>query len=80
MRAHDRHRRARGWGFRAPRRLEVLSAVTRALKLVGLGLLLALYPYFPVFTVRWPGVLQRIGICYLAAQVDRIVLVPTCGA
>ena len=28
---------------------------------------MALYPYFPVLTVRWPGVLQRIGVCYLAA-------------
>lgn len=42
-------------------------ALARALKLVGLGLLLALYPYFPIAELRWPGVLQRIGICYLAA-------------
>jgi predicted acyltransferase len=43
------------------------DALVRALKLIGLGLLLALYPYFPFLELRWPGVLQRIGICYLAA-------------
>jgi predicted acyltransferase len=49
------------------RRLALRPALVRALKLVGLGLLLNLYPYFPIATLRWPGVLQRIGICYLAA-------------
>jgi len=49
------------------RRTLARAALARALKLIGLGLLMALYPYFPVFTVRWPGVLQRIGVCYLAA-------------
>jgi predicted acyltransferase len=49
------------------RRLEFRPALLRALKLIGLGLLLNLYPYFPVAELRWPGVLQRIGICYLAA-------------
>jgi predicted acyltransferase len=49
------------------RRIAFRPALVRSLKLVALGLLLALYPYFHVLTVRWPGVLQRIGICYLAA-------------
>ena len=49
------------------RRADARPAVARALKLVALGLLMALYPYFPILSVRWPGVLQRIGVCYLAA-------------
>lgn len=53
------------------RRLDARPAVARALKLVGLGLLLTLYPWFHVTTMRWPGVLQRIGVCYLAAWAAR---------
>jgi predicted acyltransferase len=56
-----------GMSLTFSRRLEFRPALVRALKLVGLGLLLNLYPYFPVAELRWPGVLQRIGICYLAA-------------
>ncbi len=56
-----------GMSLTFSRRTLARDALARALKLVGLGLLMALYPYFPVFTVRWPGVLQRIGVCYLAA-------------
>ena len=56
-----------GMSLTFSRRTRARAALTRALKLVGLGLLMALYPYFPVLTVRWPGVLQRIGVCYLAA-------------
>jgi predicted acyltransferase len=56
-----------GMSLTFSRRVELRPAVVRALKLVGLGLLLNLYPYFPIATLRWPGVLQRIGICYLAA-------------
>jgi predicted acyltransferase len=51
-------------------------ALARASKLVGLGLLLNLYPYFPIAGLRWPGVLQRIGICYLAAWAARRALSP----
>jgi predicted acyltransferase len=58
------------------RRLVARAALARALKLVGLGLLMALYPFFPVLTVRWPGVLQRIGVCYLAAWAARRFLRP----
>jgi len=56
-----------GMSLTFSRRLELRPALVRALKLVGLGLLLNLYPYFPIAELRWPGVLQRIGICYLAA-------------
>jgi predicted acyltransferase len=58
------------------RRLELRPALARALKLIGLGLLLNLYPYFPIAELRWPGVLQRIGICYLAAWAAKRVLRP----
>ena len=51
-------------------------ALARALKLVGLGLLLNLYPYFPVAELRWPGVLQRIGVCYFAAWAAKRYLRP----
>lgn len=43
------------------------AILRRALKLVGLGLLLALVPYFNFERLRYPGVLQRIGICYFVA-------------
>jgi predicted acyltransferase len=56
-----------GMSLTFSRRLEARPAVTRASKLVGLGLLLNLYPYFPIAGLRWPGVLQRIGVCYIAA-------------
>jgi predicted acyltransferase len=56
-----------GMSLTFSRRLLARPALARSLKLIGLGLLLALYPYFPVLSVRWPGVLQRIGLCYLAA-------------
>ncbi len=58
------------------RRAGFLPALLRSLKLVGLGLLLNLYPYFDVFGLRWPGVLQRIGLCYLAAWAARRFLAP----
>jgi len=41
--------------------------VKRAIIIFGLGIVLALYPRFDVSTVRIPGVLQRIALCYLAA-------------
>ncbi len=58
------------------KRTEWKPALARAVKLVGLGLLLNLYPYFPIAELRWPGVLQRIGICYLAAWAARRALSP----
>jgi predicted acyltransferase len=56
-----------GMSLSFSRRLGFRPALVRASKLVGLGLLLSLYPYFAFAELRWPGVLQRIGICYLAA-------------
>jgi predicted acyltransferase len=45
-----------------PRRI-----VQRALVIIGLGLFMAGFPYFRPHGWRIPGVLQRIGLCYLAA-------------
>ena len=43
--------------------------ITRGLMLVAIGFFLNLYPRFDFDTVRIPGVLQRIGLCYLLAGV-----------
>lgn len=43
--------------------------VRRTLVLVGLGLFLNAFPSFDLATLRIPGVLQRIALCYLAAVV-----------
>jgi predicted acyltransferase len=69
-----------GMSLTLSRRLEARPAVARAMKLVGLGLLLTLYPWFHVTTMRWPGVLQRIGLCYLAAWAARRWLSPRAQA
>ncbi len=37
--------------------------------LIALGLLLNLFPFFDFTTVRIPGVLQRIGLCYCIASI-----------
>ncbi|HEX6324684.1 MAG TPA: heparan-alpha-glucosaminide N-acetyltransferase domain-containing protein [Vicinamibacterales bacterium] len=42
------------------------TILRRALLIFALGMLLALYPRFDFSTVRIPGVLQRIAVCYLA--------------
>jgi predicted acyltransferase len=39
----------------------------RSLAIFGLGLLLHALPFFPLATLRIPGVLQRIAVCYLLA-------------
>jgi len=49
-----------------PRDRLALRAVRRAAVIVALGLLLHALPYFELSTIRIPGVLQRIGVCYLA--------------
>jgi predicted acyltransferase len=49
------------------RRTEPSEAARRAAVIAGLGLFMAAYPYFDLSTVRIPGVLVRIAICYLAA-------------
>ncbi|MDP2058151.1 MAG: heparan-alpha-glucosaminide N-acetyltransferase domain-containing protein [Flavobacteriaceae bacterium] len=53
----------------SPYKKTILKIVSRSLKLVALGLFLAVFlPYFPFFksieTLRFPGVLQRIGIVF----------------
>ncbi|HWQ56834.1 MAG TPA: heparan-alpha-glucosaminide N-acetyltransferase domain-containing protein [Bryobacteraceae bacterium] len=49
------------------RRRLLLHAFRRALILFGIGLLLNGFPYYNPATIRIPGVLQRIAICYLVA-------------
>ncbi|HEV8358299.1 MAG TPA: heparan-alpha-glucosaminide N-acetyltransferase domain-containing protein [Gemmatimonadales bacterium] len=46
------------------------QVVRRGLLIILFGLLLQAFPYFPLTRItqlRFPGVLQRIGVCYLAA-------------
>lgn len=43
------------------------AAAGRALKIFGLGFFMAFYPRFNIFTVRIPGVLARIALCYFVA-------------
>ncbi|KQV50490.1 hypothetical protein ASC95_14050 [Pelomonas sp. Root1217] len=45
----------------------LLSTSRRALVIIGIGLLLNLIPSFNFETLRIPGVLQRLGLCTLAA-------------
>jgi len=42
-----------------------LKVLKRTVILFGLGILLALFPHFNFLTIRIPGVLQRIALCYL---------------
>ena len=70
---------ARGTDPRTDRRVLLRKAAVRAAWLFGFGLLMALWPYFTfdadtaalglrdLGTLRIPGVLQRISVCYLAA-------------
>jgi predicted acyltransferase len=45
-----------------------LKIMRRSLILFGLGLLLSLFPRFDISSLRIPGVLQRIAVCYLIAS------------
>jgi predicted acyltransferase len=45
-----------------------LKVVKRTAIIFGLGLFLNGFPYFQLSTIRIPGVLQRIAICYLIAS------------
>lgn len=51
----------------ADRAALLAGAWRRAVSLIALGLLLNLIPSFDVATLRIPGVLQRLGLCSLAA-------------
>ncbi|HWT00158.1 MAG TPA: heparan-alpha-glucosaminide N-acetyltransferase domain-containing protein [Pyrinomonadaceae bacterium] len=46
-----------------------LKIVRRTLIIFALGLFLGGFPYFDLQTIRIPGVLQRIAVCYLIASV-----------
>jgi len=49
------------------RRRLFLHTLRRAASIFGLGLLLNGFPYYHLSTIRIPGVLQRIAVCYLIA-------------
>jgi predicted acyltransferase len=53
------------------KRTSVMEAARRALILIGLGLFLAAFPHFELATLRWPGVLQRIGVVFFLAFLVR---------
>jgi predicted acyltransferase len=42
--------------------------IRRTLIIFGLGIFLAGFPYFQLSTIRIPGVLQRLAVCYLFAS------------
>lgn len=58
------------------RRTTFAAAAKRSLILFGLGVFMAAFPFFDLRTVRIPGVLQRIALCYLAAWGARRLLKP----
>lgn len=60
-----------------PDRQRPLAIVGRGAILIGAGLFLAGFPWFNPARWRIPGVLQRIGLCYIvAAGLWRLVAVP----
>jgi predicted acyltransferase len=46
-----------------------LKILRRSAVIFALGIILAGFPYFELSTIRIPGVLQRIAVCYLFASV-----------
>jgi predicted acyltransferase len=46
-----------------------LKIIKRTLIIFALGMFLAGFPYFQLGTIRIPGVLQRIAVCYLVASI-----------
>jgi predicted acyltransferase len=56
--------RLRRGGTRGPLARHV---VLRGLAILAVGLVLNVFPHFHFATMRYPGVLQRIGVCYLIA-------------
>jgi len=58
------NRKARG----VPDKQLLLQVLRRAAIIFGLGLFLAGFPYFNLSTIRIPGVLQRIAVCYLVSS------------
>jgi predicted acyltransferase len=51
------------------RRALFMKVIRRTLIIFGLGLFLAGFPYFHLSTMRIPGVLQRIAVCYFFAAI-----------
>ncbi len=51
-----------------PRRSLIGQIVRRSAIIFGLGLVLNGFPYYDLSTLRIPGVLQRIAVCYLVAS------------
>ena len=58
------------------RRVSWAEAARRSAVIAGLGLFMAAYPYFDLATVRIPGVLVRIALCYFAVFALRRVTGP----
>jgi predicted acyltransferase len=54
--------------------------LTRGLLLVAIGVFLNLYPRFDFATFRIPGVLQRIGLCYMLTGVFMLLTARVDGA
>lgn len=50
-----------------PRRKAVGRIIRRSAIIIGLGLALNGFPHYDLSTIRIPGVLQRIGVCYFFA-------------
>jgi predicted acyltransferase len=59
------------------RRTRAVEAIRRAAVIGGLGLFLSAYPFFDLATLRIPGVLMRIALCYIAAWAISRVTGPT---
>jgi predicted acyltransferase len=53
----------------ADRKILLLHTIRRATLIFALGLLLNGFPYYDLSTLRIPGVLQRIAVCYLIAGI-----------
>ena len=51
----------------------------RAVILILIGLFLNAFPYFDLHTLRIPGVLQRIALCYLSGGLLYLALMPKAG-
>jgi predicted acyltransferase len=56
-----------------------LHLLQRAVILILIGLFLNAFPYFELHTLRIPGVLQRIALCYLGGGLLYLALMPKAG-
>jgi predicted acyltransferase len=60
-----------GMALNFSRKIAFREALRRAAILFALGLFMAAFPFFHLASLRIPGVLQRIAVCYLAAWLVR---------